>query len=103
MVAKAHLVPVLVVCETYKFSDRVQTDAFVFNELGDPNVVAKLPFDKPGKLGGWEDIPSLGILNLVFDVTPPEFIDMVVTDIGMIPCTSVPVVLRVKDQQDQQK
>ena len=34
MVAKAFNVPVLVCCETYKFSDRVQTDSFVSNELG---------------------------------------------------------------------
>lgn len=26
--------PVLVCCETHKFSERVQTDAFVFNEIG---------------------------------------------------------------------
>ena len=34
LVAKRSNVPVLVCCETYKFCDRVQTDAFVFNELG---------------------------------------------------------------------
>ena len=34
MVAKASNVPVLVCCETYKFCERVQTDAFVLNELG---------------------------------------------------------------------
>lgn len=34
LVAKAHNVPVLVCCETYKFCERVQTDSFVFNELG---------------------------------------------------------------------
>ena len=34
LVAKTFNVPVLVCCETYKFSDRVQTDSFVFNELG---------------------------------------------------------------------
>ena len=34
MVAKANNVPVLVCCETFKFCERVQTDAFVFNELG---------------------------------------------------------------------
>lgn len=34
MVAKSYNVPVLVCCETYKFCDRVQTDAFVTNELG---------------------------------------------------------------------
>lgn len=40
---------------------------------------------------------SLGLLNLVYDVTPPDFVDLVITDLGMIPCTSVPVVLRVKN------
>ena len=34
LVARAHNVPVLVCCETHKFSERVQTDSFVFNELG---------------------------------------------------------------------
>ena len=34
LIAKARNVPVLVCCETYKFCDRVQTDSFVFNELG---------------------------------------------------------------------
>lgn len=45
----------------------------------------------------WQDVPSLGLLNLVYDVTPPDFVDLVITDLGMIPCTSVPVVLRVKN------
>ena len=34
LIAKSSNVPVLVCCETYKFSERVQTDSFVFNELG---------------------------------------------------------------------
>ena len=34
LVAKSYNVPVLVCCETYKFCDKVQTDAFVNNELG---------------------------------------------------------------------
>lgn len=34
LVAKSYNVPVLVCCETHKFSERVQTDAFVYNELG---------------------------------------------------------------------
>lgn len=41
MMARGHTVPVLVMCETYKFSERVQTDAFVFNELGDPAKLAE--------------------------------------------------------------
>ena len=35
LVAKSHNVPVLVCCETYKFSERVCTDSFVFNEAGE--------------------------------------------------------------------
>ncbi|KAJ7341436.1 hypothetical protein JRQ81_005528 [Phrynocephalus forsythii] len=34
LLSKAHNVPVLVCCETYKFCERVQTDSFVSNELG---------------------------------------------------------------------
>lgn len=36
LVAKSYNVPVLVCCETHKFSERVQTDAFVYNEIGKP-------------------------------------------------------------------
>lgn len=34
LVAKSFNVPVLVCCETHKFSVSVQTDAFVYNEIG---------------------------------------------------------------------
>lgn len=33
LIAKSYNVPVLVCCETHKFSERVQTDAFVYNEI----------------------------------------------------------------------
>ncbi|XP_026197281.1 translation initiation factor eIF-2B subunit delta isoform X2 [Anabas testudineus] len=96
LVAKAFNVPVLVCCETYKFCERVQTDSFVSNELDDPD---DLIVTRQGKthLEDWQQVNSLGLLNLVYDVTPPDFVDLVITDLGMIPCTSVPVVLRVKN------
>ncbi|CAG5928096.1 unnamed protein product [Menidia menidia] len=96
LVAKAFNVPVLVCCETYKFCERVQTDSFVSNELDDPD---DLIVTRKGKtqLEDWQQVPSLGLLNLVYDVTPPDFVDLVITELGMIPCTSVPVVLRVKN------
>uniref|UniRef100_A0A673BPR2 Translation initiation factor eIF2B subunit delta n=1 Tax=Sphaeramia orbicularis TaxID=375764 RepID=A0A673BPR2_9TELE len=96
LVAKAFNVPVLVCCETYKFCERVQTDSFVSNELDDPD---DLIVTRKGKtqLEDWQQVPLLGLLNLVYDVTPPDFVDLVITDLGMIPCTSVPVVLRVKN------
>ena len=39
LVAKSYNVPVLVCCETYKFCDKVLTDAFVTNELGEKKWV----------------------------------------------------------------
>ncbi|KAM9356047.1 translation initiation factor eIF2B subunit delta isoform 1-T1 [Pholidichthys leucotaenia] len=96
LVAKAFNVPVLVCCEIYKFCERVQTDSFVSNELDDPD---DLIVTRKGvtQLGDWQSLTSLGLLNLVYDVTPPDFVDLVITELGMIPCTSVPVVLRVKN------
>ncbi|XP_040282838.1 translation initiation factor eIF-2B subunit delta-like isoform X2 [Bufo bufo] len=95
LIAKAHNVPVLVCCETYKFCEKVQTDSFVSNELDDPD---DLIVTRKGRcpLNQWETNQCLRLLNLVYDVTPPELVDLVITDLGMIPCTSVPVVLRLK-------
>ncbi|XP_033104220.1 translation initiation factor eIF-2B subunit delta-like [Anneissia japonica] len=95
MVAKSYNVPVLVCCETYKFCERAQTDSFVANELGDPDDLTHA--EKPKMyLNDWRNIDSLTLLNLIYDVTPPDFVDIVITEIGMVPCTSVPVVLRMK-------
>ncbi|XP_035756842.1 translation initiation factor eIF-2B subunit delta, partial [Egretta garzetta] len=96
LVSKAYNVPVLVCCETYKFCERVQTDSFVSNELDDPDDLIVLRKGQ-AQLGGWAENKSLRLLNLVYDVTPPDLVDLVITDLGMIPCTSVPVVLRVKN------
>lgn len=122
LVSKAFNVPVLVCCETYKFCERVQTDSFVSNELGMKKMTRGLWRSEPktwgiyfypsfsddpddlivtraGKrqLEHWQEVLSLGLLNLVYDVTPPDLVDIVITELGMIPCTSVPVVLRVKN------
>ena len=126
LVAKSYNVPVLVCCETYKFCERVQTDSIVHNELGELQVhdlvypsqfqesLNKLVQFKNDYLNFWrtsgnpedlklthlweteEEPAMLSRLNLVFDVTPPDLITIVITEIGMMPCTSVPVVLRVK-------
>ncbi|CAH1774727.1 unnamed protein product [Owenia fusiformis] len=95
LLAKACNVPVLVCCETYKFCERVQTDSFVFNELADPDDLVNID-QSHTYLTNWKDNTHLNLLNLVYDVTPSELVTMVITEIGMIPCTSVPVVLRVK-------
>ena len=69
-----------------------------YSVLGDPDGLVPLNrADKPDILTGWREKESLFLLNLNYDVTPSNFVDMVITEIGMIPCTSVPVVLRVKN------
>lgn len=100
LVAKAKNVPVLVCCETYKFSERVLTDSFVSNELGaTAELLTSLPPDV--KVDDLKDLPSLTLLNLMYDVTPPQFVDMVITEKGILPCTSVPVVLRMRNAAGQ--
>lgn len=44
LVAKSYNVPVLVCCETHKFSERVLTDAFVYNEIGESKMAEILLF-----------------------------------------------------------
>ncbi|CAB4055087.1 EIF2B4 [Lepeophtheirus salmonis] len=95
LIAKACNVPVLVCCETYKFSERVQTDSFVFNELGDPNDL--VPSNHP--LKDWQNIPKLNLLNLCYDITPACLVDAIISEISVIPGTSVPVVLRLKNSE----
>jgi len=95
MTAKSHNVPVLVCCETYKFHERVQLDSIGFNELGDPDeLILNDPDGAPDCLADWRDLPNVKLLNLLFDLTPVEFVTMVISEVGMIPPTSVPVILR---------
>ncbi|XP_055528792.1 translation initiation factor eIF-2B subunit delta [Wyeomyia smithii] len=103
LVAKAFNVPVLVCCETHKFSERVQTDAFVYNEIGNPNDLILNSGTRENQLHNplaeWESISSLTPLNLHYDVTPPELVTAVVTEVAILPCTSVPVILRIKPSE----
>ncbi|XWS61014.1 hypothetical protein CRYUN_Cryun07bG0089200 [Craigia yunnanensis] len=97
MVAYASHVPVLICCEAYKFHERVQLDSICFNELGDPDAMAKvLGRVDVNYLDNLTDKQkeNLELLNLKYDATPSEYITMIVTDYGMIPPTSVPVIVR---------
>jgi translation initiation factor eIF-2B subunit delta len=153
MMAKACNIPVVVFCERYKFADRSQTDAFVSNDIGDPdelafvrrspshvlplpstrhrNLEAALRHERAdlspnaalmeqniarvttmtvdayassrqtqsaaaaqSQLASWRFMPNLKILNLLHDLTRPEFVDAIITEDGPIPCSSAPVVVR---------
>ncbi|KAK7061503.1 hypothetical protein R3P38DRAFT_2829887 [Favolaschia claudopus] len=78
MMAKQHSVPVLVCCETYKFSETVMLDGFGKNELAPSHL-----FPAPAQA------PNLETLNPLYDLTPPSSITAVVTEVGLIPPSSI--------------
>lgn len=100
LIAQAFNKPVLVCCETYKFCERVQTDSIVHNEIGDPDKLV-LPSISGVKspLANWKDNRYVTPLNLMYDVTPPHLVTAVVTELAILPCTSVPVILRIKPNE----
>lgn len=93
-------IPVVVLCESIKFSDRVLLDSVTFNELGSADALTNLSIDPDGAeilspaLQNWRDEPKLNILQVLYDVSPPTFIKKVITEVGSLPPSSVPVVLR---------
>lgn len=71
-------IPMLVLCETLKFSERIQLDAFSVNEM----------------------IPGEGPNSVFYDLTDSKYISKVITEVGALPASSVPVILReYKTQQ----
>jgi translation initiation factor eIF-2B subunit delta len=91
LLAHSHNVPVLVCCENHKFCERAQTDAFVYNELGD------LHWSKIKEKG--KTPTNLTCLSLAYDITPPDLVTAVVTELAILPCTSVPVILRIRPSE----
>ncbi|GLV35460.1 eukaryotic translation initiation factor 2B subunit delta [Carabus blaptoides fortunei] len=97
LVAQSFNKPVLVCCETYKFCERVQTDSIVHNEIGDPDkLFATNTFEGKSPLANWKESRFVTPLNLMYDITPPHLVSAVVTELAILPCTSVPVILRIK-------
>ena len=91
MTAKEADLPVIVCCESVKFSDRVALDSIVMNEIAPPDEL--LGSDDTGSpLSQWKDTPNLQLLNLMYDLTPADYINMVITEYGSLPPSSVPVV-----------
>ncbi len=88
-IANSYHKPVIVCCETYKFSDRVQFDSLSHNVLGNPDYLAystvftEAPGIKKTVLENWQMNPNLMIVNPIYDVTPSEYVTMV-KDLGAI-------------------
>ena len=94
MMAKEADVPVIVCCESVKFTDRVALDSIVTNEMLPPDELT-LKNDTASPLNGWKDLANLQLLDLMYDVTPAEYITMVITEHGSLPPSSVPSIHRL--------
>lgn len=129
MLANTHSIPVIVLCESVKFTEKVALDSIVGNEvapaeelLSESERVALLPLEphlpKPQVAKGdeknaaaakeeeekagatdvlkWiEGSQNLHHLQVLYDVTPAAYINMVITEYGSLPPSSVPVVHRL--------
>jgi translation initiation factor eIF-2B subunit delta len=110
LLANSNHIPVLVGCETYKICNRVQLESITGNELGDPDEVACTDCARVGPshgtsgevtkkkekdvLANWKDQPNLKLLSLMYDLTPSDFVTGIVTEVGILPPSSVAVLLR---------
>jgi len=68
-------VPFLVAAETFKFSPKTMYGELVEIEERDSSEVVR-PDEVPA---------GAKILNPVFDATPPEYIDAIITEVGLVP------------------
>ena len=98
MMASQRSIPVLACCETYKFSNKVPFDGFIKNELGNPvprcrDLTGMTHAHSVSVAHSPEPQPFLQTLNPLYDLTPASAITAVVTEIGLIPPSSVPTVL----------
>lgn len=76
MMCKQAEVPVVVCAETYKFAEGVVLDGFSKNELAHSDKSA-------------EGNAALEVLNPLYDLTPPSSVTAVVTEVGIIPPSSI--------------
>ncbi|GAA5851310.1 hypothetical protein JCM3766R1_004155 [Sporobolomyces carnicolor] len=109
-------VPVVCCCETYKFSERIMLDSIVGNERATPTPLLQdlslsdstVPAPPAAGSNANKSAPTttasipiptklpacLSPLSLLYDVSRPEDVTVVITEAGLIPVQSVPVLLR---------
>ncbi|KAF2863154.1 IF-2B-domain-containing protein [Piedraia hortae CBS 480.64] len=79
-------VPVIVCCESVKFSGKVALDSVAYNEAADPESFGDVKED------------GCQVLNLMYDVTPEEFVTMVTCELGNVPPRAVPAMHRLANE-----
>lgn len=94
MEANSYAKPVLVLCETIKFTEKVALDSILHNEIAPADELV-IP---NGPLEGWRDVKGLQLCNPMYDITPAEFLQMIISESGNVPPTSVPVLHRLGNE-----
>jgi translation initiation factor eIF-2B subunit delta len=121
MLASSHSLPVIVLCQSVKFTEKVALDSIVGNEVAPAEELlteaerrdllplkSLMPSSKTDEKTGeeeksdttdvlkWiENSKNLHHLQVLYDVTPAHYINMVITEYGSLPPSSVPVVHRL--------
>ena len=99
MSAKEINTPVIVLCESVKFTDKVALDSIGINEIAPSEelgiITTGTDREDPNVEQNWRNGTNFQPLNLMYDVTPEECIHMVITEYGSLPPSSVPVVHRL--------
>lgn len=101
MEANDFAIPVIVLCESIKCTERVALDSIVLNEVAPPDeliMASTVPSKTEGTLAGWREVKNLQLLNLLYDVTPADYLAMIVTELGIVPPSSVPVLQRLANE-----
>lgn len=80
------------VCVDYNYDDLLLMITFT----GDSQDFFS-PFKSSVKSSFDEKSTQLITLDLLYDVTPHEFVSVVITEKGVLPCISAPAVLRVRE------
>lgn len=101
-------VPVLVLCQTIKFTEKPIVHGLEMNENapGEELVVKQSPepdsFDpatggliRVDKWAQWKEKENVKVLNLMYDLTPAESIQGVICEHAIIPPSAVPAMLRL--------
>jgi translation initiation factor eIF-2B subunit delta len=98
LAARNRDIPVMVCCQSIKFSDKAPLDSILFNELAQPLDL----LDEGADAKPWEENPHVQMLNLMYDLTPAEFVTAIYTEHGVLPPSSVPAMLRLLEDASKQ-
>jgi translation initiation factor eIF-2B subunit delta len=93
MQAADHRLPVHVLCESYKFSEKILVDSLAQNEVAPAEELLETQEERDVWLKKIEQYPTLQVFNPMYDVTPVEYLEELISEYGKLPPSAVPMLL----------